>query len=412
MDRVLGLWPSTYYTDASKAYKAENEKEAAIKAARNQKHFVATDLSNSARVNVVNSARMQAGYTLVCGEQSNLFLIDQEGKLVHEWKLHYHKAWPKPEHVAEPVPDASINCVSAYAYPNGDTLVVYHAVGDTPYGYGIAKMDKDSNVLWTYSKNAHHDVYVADDGKLYTLTQKMTDAPIKGLEDLQYPLLTDYINILSPDGQELDNIPLLDAFIGTKYEDELKREVVRDDNTFDYIHTNSIMPLEPAIADKFPMFEVGDLLVSSRNYNMIFVVSPQTRKVKWVMHGIWRGQHHARFLPNGHIMLFDNNGLINEGRSERSRLLEVDPADGTTPWGYMGKGKAQFYTDWNGSYEMQPNGNVLIASSRQGRLYEVTHDKEVVWAYAMKLPIYCARRYALNYFTKAFVISENNDTMP
>jgi hypothetical protein len=34
--------------------------------------------------------------------------------------------------------------------PNGDLLAIYAAAGDTPWGYGMVKMDRDSKVIWSY----------------------------------------------------------------------------------------------------------------------------------------------------------------------------------------------------------------------------------------------------------------------
>lgn len=396
------VWPSGYYTHALEAYQAQQEKQAMIAEAKKQPRMDAAKLTETARVITTNADRMQPGTTLVCGEQSSLFLIDAQGKLLHSWALQYYKAFPNPAHITDPVPDASINCVSAYAYPSGDVLVVYHAVGDTPYGYGLAKLDRESRVIWSYSRNVHHDVYVADDGTIYTLTQEFVKKPIPGLEDAKYPILADGIAILDASGKERDHIPLLEAFLGTPYEEELKKAHPGREK-FDYIHTNSIMPLEERLAAKFPMFEVGDLLVSARNYNLVFVVSPKTKKVKWGLQGGWRGQHHARFLDNGAIQIFDNNGFLGEGKNRLSRLLEVDPASGDTSWTYIGKGDGMFYTDWNGSQESQPNGNVLIIASKPGRLLEVARDKQLVWSYTQKMPIYSAHRYAPDYFVEKFL---------
>ena len=400
--QYYGWWPSGYYTEALDAYKAQQEKKAMIAEAKNQPRYTAQQLTEKAKISLFDEKRMQPGNTLICGEQSSLFLINPQGKLLHSWALQYYKAFPERGHSSDPMPDASINCVSAYAYPTGDVLVVYHAVGDTPYGYGLAKLDRESRVIWSYSRNVHHDVYVGDDGTIYTLTQDFVKKPIKGLEDVKYPILNDGIAILDPSGKERDFIPLLEAFIGTRYEEELKKPH-RDTEAFDYIHTNSVMPLEERLADKFPMFEVGDLLVSARNYDLLFVVSPKTHKVKWGLKGGWRGQHHARFLENGAIQIFDNNGFLGEGKNHLSRLLEVDPASGDTRWTYIGKGDGMFYTDWNGSQESQPGGNVLIIVSKPGRLLEVTRDKQVVWSYNQKMPIYSAHRYAPDYFVKEFM---------
>ena len=41
------------------------------------------------------------------------------------------------------------------------------------------------------------------------------------------------------------------------------------------------------------------------------------------MRGAWIGQHDPDILPNGNILLFDNDGEL--GEAGRSRVVEVDP---------------------------------------------------------------------------------------
>ena len=86
-------------------------------------------------------------------------------------------------------------------YPNGDLLVVYEAVGDTPYGYGIVKLDKNSNILWRYFGRAHHDIDVGPDGRIYALTHDIVDFPAD-FGRLATPRLEDNLVVLSPDGEE------------------------------------------------------------------------------------------------------------------------------------------------------------------------------------------------------------------
>lgn len=395
-------WPAPLFISALEAYDAQAEKAAAIRDASTRVRLTTANLAHSAKIDILNRDAMSPGPTLVCGENANLFLMSPQGRVLREWKLSYSNVWPHPKHIASPMPDTSINCVSAYAYPNADVLVVFHAIGDTPYGYGLARLDKDSNVIWSYSANAHHDVYVGESGLIYTLTQKFVDLPGQSGK----PVLLDYVNILSPEGQEQKNIPLMDAFKDTPYEALLTRKK-KSDKGFDYTHVNSVMPLEEKWAGKFPMFTPGDMLLSLRNSDTLAVVNPESGKVVWAMQGPWRGQHHARFMENGHIMLFDNNGMAAEGTPQRSRLLEIDPASGAIEWKFQGKGPSTFYTDWNGSEEIQPNGNILIIAGRSGRLLEINRDKELLWSYTLPIPLYCARRYPANYFAPGLTASGN-----
>ncbi len=46
-------------------------------------------------------------------------------------------------------------------------------------------------------------------------------------------------------------------------------------------HANDAEPLPKEYADAFPQFDAGDLLISFRNINLVFVASPTTGEIKW-----------------------------------------------------------------------------------------------------------------------------------
>jgi hypothetical protein len=87
--------------------------------------------------------------------------------------LPFRQAWPQAPHIADTLPDMQIHWFHTYLYANGDLLAIYHGDDEAPYGYGLAKLDKDSKLLWAYANNVHHDLDVAEDGTIYMLTQKI-----------------------------------------------------------------------------------------------------------------------------------------------------------------------------------------------------------------------------------------------
>src|SRR5581483_3483288 len=113
--------------------------------------------------------------------------------------------------------DEQIHWFRCHLYPNGDLLAIYHVSGDTPYGYGLIKLDKDSHLLWAYAGNVHHDVDVGEDGTIYTLGQKLVSTPPPGLESLPCPLIADSLVVLGSDGRERQTIPILEAFRDSPY---------------------------------------------------------------------------------------------------------------------------------------------------------------------------------------------------
>jgi hypothetical protein len=338
------------------------------------------------------------GFTLfTTTEGSRAKLIDMRGEVVHQWGLPFRQAWPDAPHIQNPLPDEQIHWFRCYPYPNGDLLAIYHATGDTPYGYGLVKLNKDSKLLWAYAGNAHHDVDVGEDGTIYTLGQKLLSKPPPGLDALPGPLIDDYIVVLSPEGQERETLPILEAFRDSPYAGLLLASLdlapnrdapsVRETKG-DLVHANSVKVLTRSLAPKFPQFKPGQILISLRTSNLIAVLDPQARSVVWASRGIWQAQHDAEFLDNGHLLLFDNSGSNNG-----SRVIEYDPLGQAVPWVYANENAIPFRAPSRGMKQRLPNGNTLIVDPDNWLLLEVTPGKELVWQFRCGGIVTGARRY-------------------
>jgi Arylsulfotransferase (ASST) len=332
-------------------------------------------------------------FTMQHGTQARL--LNMGGNVVHEWQLPFAKAWPNHPHVRYPVPAERIVWFRAHLYPNGDLLAVYHGVGDTPCGYGLAKMDRQSNLLWAAPVPAHHDVDVDDDGTIYALTQDIVrDSPVARKHGLLLPFASDALTILSPDGAVVKSIPLVDAIAGSPFALMLDVPHVHLAQKGDILHANSVRVVRRGLASQFPMLRAGQVLVSLRNLSALVAIDPNTATVVWSAQGIWRQQHCADLLDNGHLLLFDNLGAVSEeqlkeaklkGRSLapfHSRVIELDPQTRAMTWFYDGDGRSPFFSPLQGRQQRLVNGNTLIVDSIGSRIFEVTAGKKTVWEYA------------------------------
>ena len=303
-------------------------------------------------------------------------LVYMDGKMVHQWYNPFSKIWTNAPQVDRPMPDSQILWRDAYLYPNGDLLVVHEGVGDTPYGYGLAKLDKDSNVLWHFDENAHHRMDVGPDGKLYVLTQSMVKTDPKSKRGfLPSEVLEDFLVILTPDGKTLEKISLVDAFLGTPYEPLLKKR--HRGKSFDVLHTNSVNVLTPETAKAFPQFKAGQVLLSFHTPSAIAVLDLDSRSIVWLAQGSWKLQHDAEFVDDGTIMMFDNQGAGNK----MSRILKYDPADQSVKVAYQGNDEHPFYIVVRGMQQLLPNNNILITEAGKGRVFEVTPEQKIVWEF-------------------------------
>jgi hypothetical protein len=142
----------------------------------------------------------------------------------------------------------------------------------------------------------------------------------------------------------------------------------------DFIHANSVKVLGRTLAPKFPLFKPGQVLISLRNLDTLAVVDTHKRSVVWAARGIWRSQHDAEFLDNGHLLLYDNSGSI-----KGCRILEYDPLTQAVPWAYANENSTAFIPLNRGMKQRLPNDNTLIVDPDNGRMFEVTRGKELVW---------------------------------
>lgn len=343
-----------------------------------------TDLWRPARteargVTVYDPTRAQDGLTLyTSSHEQKAFLISMTGDVVHEWHLPIDAAWDSAELGREPRPAGYISWDDVQLYPNGDLIAMYTGLGDTPWGYGLVKMNADSDVIWKYEGYVHHDMAVAPDGRIYVLTNEITTHRIEGYEHLRPPRIDDSVVVLSPGGEELKKVSVIDALLRSPYGRMLRTPTW--DIKEDFLHVNSIDLIDPALASHLP-FPVGEdqILLSLRDIDAVAVLDLEQEEVVWALQGPWHRQHDADMLPNGNMLLFDNYGHYGSGGM--SRIVEFDPITLELVWRYTGDDEHFFQSDIRSGQQRLDNGNTLITESDGGRLFEVTSSGDIVWEY-------------------------------
>ncbi len=111
-------------------------------------------------------------------------------------------------------------------------------------------------------------------------------------------------------------------------------------------------------------------------------------------------QHDARWIPDGYpgagnLMVFNNRSR--RSRKRYSSVLEIQPpldAEGRytrgpdgrfgpekPAWEYSAPDKSSFFADFISGAQRLANGNTLISSGPQGRIFEVDPKGRIVWEY-------------------------------
>lgn len=344
-----------------------------------------TDLWYPARwsergVTLHDRPRAQQGLTLfTSGDAPVARLIDMDGRILHEWRKPYSQVWSsRVSPVRDPQPDSHVYFRKAHVFRNGDLLAIYEGVGDTPYGYGMVKLDRDSQVIWFYPGRTHHSFDVAEDGRIYVLTHGIAPEPLPGFSHLGAARIEDFLVVLSPDGAVLDKFDLTKAIADSPYQHML--HTVSWYSVADPLHSNDVDVINARAAEAFAFADEGQVLLSFRELGAIAVFDTQSRAITWATRGAWLGQHDPDITKGGRVLMFDNYGRY-ENAGGRSRVIEFDPSTMEIVWQYGGTAARPLESEIRASQQRLPNGNTLITESSGGRILEVTRDGAPVWEF-------------------------------
>jgi len=320
-------------------------------------------------VTIHKSEKAYAGLNLyVSSHKPSAYLLDMEGKVLHEWHCPFEKVWPSQKlnnpHASE---KHKKYWSDVYLYPNGDVLAIFPRIG-------IIKLDKHSNLIWSQMNNAHHDAYVSENGKIYVLTEKFIKPNYNHEFNIRWSgkIYEDFISVLSPEGETIREISILKCFMNSNYAPVFYHGPKKGD----CLHTNTVEVIEKPHSRSSSIFNKGLILISVREYNLLALIDPVKEKVTWTMSGMWIKQHHPTLVEDGNLMVFDNLG-----KKEKSRIIEIDPLTKKIEWIYEGNEQHPFYTKVGGICQRLPNGNTLITEYDKGRIFEVNELNEIVWEF-------------------------------
>lgn len=293
-------------------------------------------------------------------------LMDMDGKELHRWECAFERALPD----FPPPDDLEKSHFRRYwrrcrLFENGDLLAVFE-------GHAMIKLNRDSEILWTFAGAPHHDFEVAASGEIYALTRTAHLVP---RINPRRPVLEDCVSVLDAEGNETRRVSILVCFENSGF----RTTLAQMDRGGDLLHTNTLEILDGSLADKVPAFARGNLLISCLKTSTIAVLDLERETIVWAAQGSWQRQHQPTVLPGGRLMLFDNLG--NRSPHGKSRVMEIDPVTLDPLWIYEGAAGRSFQTDTCGSCQRLPNGNTLITESDNGRAFEVLPDGTIVWEF-------------------------------
>lgn len=313
-------------------------------------------------------------------------LIDAKGKVLHEWRTDPAEIWPTSPYsdFKAGTKNVSSNYVhGSYLFENGDVLFNIEYMG-------LARISACGDIVWRLPYRTHHSIFRDESGDFWVSAMKWIEDTADGKERLaRYPglvppVVEDFALKVSPDGEILQEISLLSALYKNGYEHLFWK--IHRVFTEDVTHTNEIESLSASMADQYPLFDTGDLVVSMKAINSVFVLDPVTMEIKWLSIDLFLDQHDPEFIGDGWIAVFDNNwdGSPTGEYLGGSRIAATKPGTDYVRVLYPTERSKPFYTGAGGKFQILNNGNLLITEARAGRVFETDSLGRIVWEWVQE----------------------------
>jgi len=326
--------------------------------------------------------RISPGWALFTASNGATFLIDPEGRPMHQW------VGPDPEFPilggTEPIlqtPGHVLALVADPAFPGCDVECAK-----------AVELDWDGNVVWEYAdttRTLHHDMQRLENGNTMFMCSKTINRP----EIAPVPIVDDCLVEVSPAGevvwewQTADHYDELDLTDGQRLQVSAKAASLNGD----WAHGNSIDSISSDTPHTDPRFRPGNVIVSLRHLNLVVIVDRDTDEIVWQSDETI-GQHHAQMIRNGlvgagNILIFDNGfgGRYASDARQNSRVVEIDPLTDEVVYEYNANQSGfaiwTFFSPIVGSVQRLENGNTLINDGTYGRAFEVTPSSDMVWEF-------------------------------
>ena len=312
------------------------------------------------------SPQAPKGFRLIQGAfcfQDNRFgviLLNPNGRVVRTWKISQDDVpW-------ESRSDANVFCHGLAISPDGSLYIGFDL------GSALLKYDWCGNLVWRLPGSFDHSIAFEDASSFWVWgnggpTQPSGSRMVK--VDAKTGKILKSINL----DQVMDANPDIDIMGIRQLDGETKSDWVGHGGG--PWHPNDVEPLTAELASHYPGFQAGDLLVCLRSLNLIFVMDQKNLRIKWWRQGVARRPHDPDWNTRGTITIYNNN--MHRGYSS---IVELDPRNYESK--VLVQGQAyNFYSPIRGKHQLLPNGDILITSSQQGRVFELDKTGKVTFEF-------------------------------
>lgn len=248
----------------------------------------------------------------------------------------------------------------------------------------VHKIDKFSKVIWSNFTSSHHSVELDSDSSIWICS---INSDKRNSEKFQ--IRDDAIKKISlTDGRILFEKSVFEILMENNYDrGHFFISHTGGASSLDYMHLNDV---QPVVSDS-KFWRKGDLFLSLRNQNLVFLYRPSSNKIIWSKTGPWLKQHDVDVIDSTRIGIFGNNVIdakfsnplnsLIDGHNQQY-IYDFSRNEITTPYDNLFN-IMNIGTYTGGGSRILSNGNIIIDQNNQGKIICGTFNEEI-WTYIEK----------------------------
>jgi hypothetical protein len=357
-------------------------------------------LSKGVKPLVVESSKDQNGFTFsdkYSGSKDYLLLavwddaLDQsivklvrihDGKILHKWipdvdNLNDIFNAAEKEIETAKLTKSRTQLLHPYLLPDGSLIF---SAG------GVFRIDKDSNIIWANPSSSGHSIEPDSEGNVWFCGLnsspvnmdkfEIKDESIKqiSISNGEVVFQKSVFEILMENGYGMAN------FFNSPFLDTLSTRL-------DYIHLNDVQP----VFENSKYWKRGDVFISLRHQNLVFLYRPSTNKILWYQKGPWLKQHDVDIIDSTRISIFGNDVI--DAKLRTSQRL-VDGHNNQYIYNFSNGELTKPYDDFfesssigtvtQGLSTLLSDGTLFVEETKNGRLL-FGDEKSVIWSYTERI---------------------------
>jgi hypothetical protein len=230
---------------------------------------------------------------------------------------------------------------------------------DFPY---LTKINENGDIVWDKFSLVHHSLELDSDNNLWACGLANYDLSYISTDSIY----NDAIYKINPSTGE---VVFKKSVYSILHENGFSSLLTIGVAEGDPLHINDIQPALYSTS----FWEKGDLLISLRHRNSVFLYRPSTNKIVWLKTGPWSNQHDCDFVDSSKILVFGNDIIRYRSHAKfingynNLYVFDLMTREVKTPYTKFFKNN-NISTEKEGLSELLPNGDLFVEETCNGRI--------------------------------------------